>query len=300
MKKLITLLFCIGALFIFSGCAGLRGNIPKSQPIERETVAMPTQLPVSSKVHGQIPFLTESDKAVLVIVGFDLLEDRRPQMDISYMTSIKERVSTEILNAIRSIPLFDEVHFPSLENDSVIIDGEIRKFNWEYHNTMISYIPGLNVLPFFGLIATRTRADVEIYLNFKNKKTNQVVLGIKESFVKNNSYSIYSFNPDKANEELSACFSVVINKIKDEILLNKNKILETVKAESSKNLKQVKENKTVEKTKPAEEVKSTGETKPLEESKPAIETKPQEEAKPSVDSKVTIPQEAVNTEAKQN
>lgn len=281
MRRKIAILVLGLSLFIASGCASLNGKVSRSHSLDG----------------GSFSTLTPSEKVALVTIGFDLLEDKRPKTNISYMTSIREKVSTEILSTLRSMQLFNEVHFPASKTDNIVISGEIRKFDWEYYNTMISYIPGLNVLPFFGLTSTRSRADVEVYLEFKNNKTNEVILVINESFIKNNSYNMYSFSPNNANSEVASCFAVVLNKIKDDILLNKNKILEAAKVEPAKI------SKPAEEVKPTEEIKPD-EVKPTEEAKPAVETKPAEviklpeDTKPSGDLKVITPPEEQKPEVK--
>lgn len=176
---------------------------------------------------GEGASLVLSEEEVFVSVGFNALEDKRPKSDISYMTSIREKVSSEVLKTLNDTRLFDEIHFPATDKDNIIISGEARKFGWDSFDMMISYIPGLNVLPFLGLPSTRTHSEVEIYLEMKNIKTGEVILGFSESHIMNKKYNIYNFKPDKANKELAFCFDKVLNKIKERILLNKNHILMT-------------------------------------------------------------------------
>ncbi|MDD5355685.1 MAG: hypothetical protein PHY56_04065 [Candidatus Omnitrophica bacterium] len=65
--------------------------------------------------------LSDSGDSASVMVGFKTLEDKRPKQDISYLTSIREKVSEEVLKAIKDTQLFDEIHFPALESDKIII-----------------------------------------------------------------------------------------------------------------------------------------------------------------------------------
>ncbi len=221
MRKFIIILTLFSIAFVFSGCLGFKGRIP---------------------IEERVFSLSASDKEALIIVGFIPLEDNRPQTDISYMTSVKEKVSDKILNTLKEIRLFDEIHFPAAESDNIVISGEVRKFNWKSFDTMISYIPGLNVLPFFGLPSTRVHTEIDIHLELKDRKTNKVILGFNESYLKRRKYNIYNFKPDKAEKELAYCFDIVLKRIKKRIILNKNKILEVVKPE------------TIEVSKPEEEV----------------------------------------------
>src|SRR3989338_8447599 len=171
MKKIIIIF--ISVLITSSlGCATLKNNhLLKEKGI-----------PVS----GQDVSLALSEEEVFVSVGFNTLEDNRPKSDISYMTSIKEKVSNEVLKTLNDTRLFDEIHFPATDKDNIIISGEIGKFDWQSFDTMISYIPGLNVLPFLGLPSNRTHSEVEIYLEIKNTKTGEFILIFIESFVINN------------------------------------------------------------------------------------------------------------------
>lgn len=213
MKSLITLFLFLFVVFNISGCA-IIGKKSANGSI--------TQI-------VRMFSLSDSEKDALVIVGFKTLEDKRPKQDIPYLTSIREKVSEEILNTIRGIQLFDEIHSPFLETDNIVISGEIRKFHWESIDTMISYIPGLNVLPFLGLPSTRVHSEVEIYIEFKNKKANAVILGFVESYQKDKKFNIYNFQSDKAEGELIHCFGVVLNRIREKIIINRNNILEAAK-----------------------------------------------------------------------
>jgi hypothetical protein len=221
-------------IFAFSGCLGSGSRVPKGRLLERrvaETRVLPSSVS-EKKQHS--PSAASKREAVLITVSFSPLEDKRPKADISYMTSIRERTSDEVLRTLRNLELFDEINSPANADDVIVISGEIRKFNWESYNTIISYVPGLNVLPFFGLPSTRSYGVVEIYLEIKNNKTGEVILEIDEFYGKNRTYSMYSFKAEKANEELAYCFDVVLNKIKEKILAKKNEILAAIKPVSSK------------------------------------------------------------------
>ena len=254
MKKLTTLLILGLMLFVFSGCFGFLGRISKGTSAGTGVLSS-----------------TSQEKETSIIVGFDLLEDKRPKKDISYMTSVSEKVSDKILKTLRNIRLFDEIHFPASEDDSIIISGEIRKFHWESFDTMISYIPGLNVLPFFGLPSTRVHSEVDIYLEFKNNKTNEAILGFIESYTKDKKYNIYNFKSDRADEDLANCFDIVLKRIKRKIDLNKNKILEVVDLVSTKISKPTQDKK------PKESPKATDLKEKEEEKKEKKEKKEKEE-----------------------
>ena len=161
MKKAIILLLLLGlSTGVFSGC--------KSREVKNSALKDELSLALSDEV--------------LVVAGFNPLVDKRPKEDIAYMTSVKEKVSEKILNTLKSMRLFNDIHSPALENDYMVISGEIRRFNWESFDTMISYIPGLNVLPFFGLpangdgqAASRLRVPVwrSVGGNFLTRKRQQ-------------------------------------------------------------------------------------------------------------------------------
>ena len=223
MKKSTILIMAV-SLFAFSGCFSFFGS--RSESLGRQAVSLPAQ-----------------DREGSIIAGFDLLEDMRPKKDITYMTSVSEKVSEKIIKALRDMRLFDEIHFPSLKDDNIVISGEIRKFHWESFDTMISYIPGLNVLPFLGLPSTRVHSEVEIYLELRNNKTNEAILGFIESFSDDKKYNIYNFKTDKANQDLAFCFNIVLKRIRDKIIVNRNKIFELFDIVSSKIPGQIEEEK---------------------------------------------------------
>jgi len=233
----------------------------------------------------------DSNDDASVIVGFKTLEDKRPKQDISYLTSIKEKVSEEVLKTIKDTQLFDEIHSPALENDKIIISGEIRKFNVESIDTMISYIPGLNVLPFLGLPSTRVQSEVEIYIEFKNKKANAVILGFVESYKKDKKFNIYNFQPEKTEAELADCFGVVLNRVKQKIIFNKSNILEAAKLGVPEPAKQIEVKEVIAEPEVAPEAKP--------EIKPEAPPQAKEKEIPVVKPEETTakPQEAAATEA---
>lgn len=210
MRKLSILLLL--GLFIFSGCIITKAKI--SQSVLKEKSLTP---------------VVSSEDIPLVIVGFKLLKDKRPKKDITYMASVIENVSAKILESLQDTQLFNQINFPPSESDNVVISGEIRKFSWRSFETMISYIPGLNVFNLFGLPSTRTHTEVEIYLEVKDIKSGQVILNFKETYAKSNKYNIYNFKSSKANEELSYGFGVVLDKIKQRFITKKSAILEAAK-----------------------------------------------------------------------
>lgn len=173
--------------------------------------------------------ISDSDKDASIVVGFKVFEDKRPKQDISYLTSIKEKASEKILDNIKQIQLFDEINYPPLDSDNIIITGEIRKFSWESTDTMISYVPGLNILPFLGLPSNRVHSEVEVYVEFRNKKANAVIFGFVEEYKKDRKFNIYNFRTEKAEEDLASCFKIVLSRIKEKIILNRSVIIDTVK-----------------------------------------------------------------------
>lgn len=255
MRKLIILVLLLGLSFsVFSGC---KSRMIKDSKLEEEMV----------------PFVLSD----LVMVGFIPLADMRPQEDISYMTSVSEKVSAKILDTLKRLKIFDEIHSPATGDDGIIITGEIRKFQWKSFDTMISYIPGLNVLPFFGLPSTRVHSEVDIYLEIKNNNTGKVILGFNESYSKDKKYNIYNFQPERAEVELAGCFDIVLKRINNRIKYNRNRILEVAKAMSIEAAKlaekaKVKEEPEVEvKVASEEEIKEPPEVKV--EEVPTIEVK---------------------------
>ncbi|MFH1622365.1 MAG: hypothetical protein ABIA97_04510 [Candidatus Omnitrophota bacterium] len=264
MKKLITSIL-LSALFL--GCSGCAG---RAKTIKGQTV-----VPV---IEDGVLSLTTLEQELLVVVGFAQLEDKRPKEDIAYMTSVREKVSTRVLDILKSINLFDEIHSPAYNEDTLIISGEIRRFGWESFDTMISYIPGLNVLPFLGLPSSRVDSGAEIYLIIKNNKTNQVILEINESHSERRKYNIYNFQQEKAEADLANCFNIVLERIRKKIIYNRDKILKEVKTVTvSVPPKQETEVKAEVKVEAPKEVK--------------LEKAPKEEA--LINQKVVVPEEVV-------
>jgi hypothetical protein len=244
MKRLIILVVAL-SLFLdfFSGC--------RSRMIKDSTLEKASSL---SAAEGALveEFLEE------IIVGFDSLEDKRPNEDIAYMTSVREKVSDNILSALKETQIFDIMHTPATLDDPVIVTGEIRKFDWESYDTMISYIPGLNVLPFLGLPSNTVDSEVEIYLAIKNNATKEVILELDEFYSKRRKYNMYSFKQEKVEVELAGCFEIVLRRLKDRLIAKKTKILDayyTIAQEAAKSRAVAQEEKAeakVEVTPPAE------------------------------------------------
>jgi hypothetical protein len=222
MRKISLLLLALVFLLGVFGCSTISRKLRKDTSSQKSNGGFVSQI---AKMFSP----GEADSDSLVVVGFKVLEDKRPKQEISYLTSIKEKVSEKILNTIQDAQLFDQINYPTLDSDNIIISGEIRKFGWESTDTMISYIPGLNILPFLGLTSNRVHTDVEVYIEFKNKAANAVILGFVESYKKDRNYNIYNFQTDKAEEDLASCFKVVLNRIKERISANRNTILDTLR-----------------------------------------------------------------------
>ena len=207
-RIILIVIFCI-----FSGCGFFKGKIAEDV------------LPGSDASSLAI---LESD--LKVVAGINLLEDKRPEVDVSYMASVRENVTNKLLETIKSIDVFSGVNYPPKDEDVIIISGEIRKFRWQSFDTMISYIPVMNVFNLFGLPSTRTHSEVEIYLEVRDADTKKVLFDINEKSVKDKKYNIYNFKDSKANEELSLCFIEVLEKIRYRFLDKENLILEVVKS----------------------------------------------------------------------
>jgi gas vesicle protein len=263
MKKIVSISIII-AVFLFglSGCASLRGRAIKE-------AAFVVQSPEEKAL-----VLSKLDEDTFVIVGFADLEDKRPKEDVAYMTSVREKVSVRTLETLRKMKLFDKINYPSVNDEAITIRGEIRRFGWESSDTMISYIPGLNVLPFLGLPSTNFKSEVEIYLEIKNNKTNSIILSFSESFDKRRKYNMYSFKQEKAEQELAYCFDVVLGKIKERININKEKILEELKSIMPKapELKEEPREESI-KEEPAPEIKPEDAVGALDSAEPVVEQK---------------------------
>ncbi|MFC1709079.1 hypothetical protein ACFL2J_03345 [Candidatus Omnitrophota bacterium] len=211
MRKFLILVLVLG---LSSGFFGCRSRIIKDSKLEEEALSL----------------LISEQLDLKVIASFVPLIDNRPKEDIAYMTSVREKVSSKIFESIRDTDLFDEINFPANNDDILMLSGEIRRFGWESFDTMISYIPGLNVLPFFGFPSTRVDSEVVIYLELKNANTNEVIFGFSESYSKSRKYNIYNFKLERAEIELASCFDIVLARIKKRAMSKRSKVLEVSKA----------------------------------------------------------------------
>lgn len=215
MRKLVILIL-LGSLSLslFSGC--------KSRMVRDSILGNALSASVAEQALAEE---TLDELLEEIIAGFDPLEDKRPKEDIAYMTSVREKVSNRILDTLRESRIVDKIHTPATKEDTIVITGEIRQFNWQSFDTMISYIPGLNVLPFLGLPSTRVDSEVKIYLAIKNTRNNKIILELNESYGKRRKYNIYNFKQEKAEAELASCFNVVLKRLKEKLTASKDMVL---------------------------------------------------------------------------
>jgi len=215
MRKLFII---ISIVILFYGCGASTKKILSSQQdaliLAEEVVELKKKAAARGELEG--------------FVGFMNLKDKRSPQDITYMTSIRERVSEEILQQLRVSGLFKEIHYPLLDDDRIVIGGSVHKFILESAETMISYIPVVNVFTIFGLPSQRVRAEVDISIEFRNKDTGEVIKNFREKYHTQRKYNIYSFKQDKEKRELSSCFVKVIKRLVERIRKNKNDILDSV------------------------------------------------------------------------
>jgi len=190
------------------------------------------------------------DKKEGDFIGFSGLVDMRPQQDISYMTSIKEKVSEEVLRELRASGVFPSIHYPIQQQDQIEIRGCIYKFTGVSADTMISYIPVMNVFTIFGLPSQRVTGEVDISLEVKDRKTNKVIKSFRHKFKSQKKYNIYSFSQEREKEELANSFMKVVQELIEDIQSCKDEILKKIDVSyqqevSSSNVKQPKEQETV-------------------------------------------------------
>jgi len=215
--------FSIIIIFCFVlGCSASRNKVTKSEDqifvLAKEIMKSKDQAEAKEAIREKIEDC----------IGFSELKDMRPNQDASYMVSIREKVSEEALKALRDSGVFNAIHYPLGEQDLIEITGIIHKFTGETSETMVSYMPVFNVFTIFGLPSQRVYGEVEISLEFKNKKTGEVIKSFREKFSSQRKYNIYSFKPDKEGEELSGSFAKVIQKLIDDIRKNKDEILDKI------------------------------------------------------------------------
>jgi len=207
--KIINKILILVLVVSVAGCGGVSKNVKKA--LSENTA------PIIS-----------SDKLEIITAGLNSLEDRRPKQEVGYMTSVSEKVSAKLLNILKDAHLFDEVHSPANASDNIMVRGYINKFNWRAVDTMISYIPGLNMLPFLGLPSTKVHSEVDIDLDIVNNETKEVIFTINQIRIKDKKFNIYNFETYKAEQELADCFDSVLAEIVKKVTDKKGDIIESL------------------------------------------------------------------------
>ena len=215
MKKLISIIIVI--VFV-CGCSA---SPKRASSLQQDAILLAEEV-IELKKKAEVREKLEK------FIGFSILEDKRPSQEISYMTSINEKVAEEILRGLRDAGLFKEIHHPASDDDIIVITGNIHRFIWESAETMVSYIPVLNVFTIFGLPSQRVRGEVDISLEFRNKKTGKIIRSFREKSLTQRKYNIYSFKREKEDKELTESFARVTKKLVERIRKDKNSILDAV------------------------------------------------------------------------
>lgn len=199
LKKMVAVSVLFFFLVVLYGCASLNNNIPFQYQ----------------------PSLISSTKKIDKIVGLNMFLDNRSEGDRAYTQSIKdvsEKVTSKLLEDFEKSKIFKEIHYPLQTKDDIAISGTINRFMWKLYSTPISYIPGINLVIYFGVPCYEAYGIAEITLEIKDNKTGKVLGTLQESSRVDTSYSIYNFKAGEAGGELADAFRDVAKQLKEDLL----------------------------------------------------------------------------------
>ena len=165
------------------------------------------------------------DKKLNLKVGMELLVDSRPAIDKRFTTDIEnvpEEVTSNLIEYFKSSGFLSEVHYPSQEDDDIVIIGHIRRFMWRAYSKAPTYIPLVNLYVYLGIPCKTAYGLTHISLVLKNKKTGQVIDVFDEYSKVANSYNLYEFKDVDFAIELKQSFKEVASRLKNKL---KRKIL---------------------------------------------------------------------------
>jgi len=202
-KNFLCFMLFVIVTIALSGCASLNGDVPFRYQ----------------------PSLISSAKKIDKTAGLNMLVDKRPGSDIAYTESIKdisEKVTSKLLEDFDKSKLFKEIHYPAQPGDDIVIDGTIDRFMWKLYATPISYIPGINLLVYFGIPCNEAYGIANISLTIKDTKTDKAIGSFNEESKVNSSYTLYNFKAGDAGSELSEAFRDVAKKLKEDVLTKAN------------------------------------------------------------------------------
>jgi hypothetical protein len=187
----------VGMSLLVQGCATLNGNVP----------------------FHYTPSLSQGDPIDLN-VGIKKFVDNRPQADKDATKSIPdidEKVTAKIIEDFRSSQLFTKLSYPArVENDDIVLSGEIRRFNWKLSTSPLQYIPFLNLVFLFGIPAGNLDGSAQLVVTATDKLGKTLAVYDRTSS-KNSTFNIYQGKTGEMGAELGDAFRDVVKQIKDDI-----------------------------------------------------------------------------------
>lgn len=190
------IIFVVFITVLVSGCASLNANTPFRYQ----------------------PFLLTSNTQIDNIAGLNLFLDHRPKNDITYtknISDIPEKITAKLLEDFNSSHIFKELHYPSRDNDDIVINGKINRFTWKLYSTPLGYIPFLSYL---GISTLEAYGIADITLEIKDNRNGNIIATIQESTAIKNAFSVYNFKIGDSGSELEDAFRDVGKKLKKALL----------------------------------------------------------------------------------
>jgi hypothetical protein len=211
MKVYSKFLIAIFSIAFLSGCAAL----PKSSVLFQHTPLLPKG-------------------TVEVKVGMDYLDDKRPDKEkkkMSHISDLSEQVTSVVCRDFRDAELFKSIKLGYNPDEvDIIIRGELRSFFWESGYSPTTFMPYLQFIHIFGVPAGTNKGRVEIYLQLVNAKTGEIISSYDEATDSKKSFSIYQSQSYRTSggEETSDAFRIIVDQLRNDILLDREKILSSV------------------------------------------------------------------------
>jgi hypothetical protein len=168
---------------------------------------------------------TITNGSINLRVGMEKLVDKRPDKDRSVTEKIADVdaiVSARLLKDFQVDQVFAAIDSPDKKEDDLIMSGEIRRFYWKWSGSLISLIPPINLLTFFGLPRYHAKGIAEVYIRLVSFKTGRVLAEYDKISTKTESYTIYNESTADycSGRELAAALKDVSNQIREAIVLD--------------------------------------------------------------------------------
>lgn len=203
--KLISILLLLCFVGSSSGCVSLKGNT----------------------AYEYVPGLPKG--TVPVSVSFEEFADMRPEKDTKQTKNIEPvaaKVTRKVYDDFRQSELFEKVLSGSDANADLLVKGRIYNFYWKNRYKWYVFVPYINLIILFGVPAGQFSGEVKIALDLVNKKTNAVVASYETSELQQDTYTGYrTFWGLETGTETSEAFRIVMDRIKSDILKDKDKIV---------------------------------------------------------------------------